>query len=144
MKASRRLLWRFSTPSTPPSATRGTHSADSTSMRSRTIWKARRSALPLTRSERASRATRPAMPSPSGTRILGHSSRSTPIATRMPRSRRTGSRSISEPPSAPVTPTAISSMRVNSSFESIVSSTDSTTSDRAVSSSFLRSRVAVS
>ena len=79
------------------------------------------------------------MPSPSFTRILGQSSGSTPTATRIESSPRSSSSSISEPPSAPVTPIAISSMRENSSSVSTVRFTDSTISWSAWSSSALRS-----
>ena len=54
-KASGRVLWcRFSTPRTRPSWISGTHSADSTSRRSRTMRKLWRSALPRRRRGRAS------------------------------------------------------------------------------------------
>ena len=98
-----------------------------------------RSALPRSRSERPSAATRPAMPSPRGTRIFGQSSGSSPTATRTERSRVSGSRSIKEPPSAPTTPIAISSIRTKRASASTVRLYDSTTSWRAWSSSVLRS-----
>jgi phosphoribosylcarboxyaminoimidazole (NCAIR) mutase len=81
------------------------------------------------------------MPSPIRTRTFDQSSGSIPTATRKVSSWDAVSSSISEPPSAPVTPMAISSMRAKSSSVSTVSSTDETISCRAWSSSDFRSAV---